>query len=47
LPENWKKLLWNIAYTFSFQASEIWEMDISELFFWNEGIEFIGKQMRQ
>lgn len=41
--QNWKEVIWGIAYTFNFPPSEIWEMYWDEIMFWFEGAEKIIK----
>lgn len=36
-------MIGNIAYAFHFPASEIWEMELDELLFWQKQVERIFK----
>ena len=47
IPSDWEELLWSIAYSFHFPPSEIWEMEISDLIFWNRGTSFINEKLSE
>jgi len=36
-------LTWGIAYVFKFSSNDIWEMDMDELQFWNDGAGVVSK----
>ena len=43
---NWHEAVWGVAYGFHFPASDICEMGIDELLFWNHGLGEIGKWLK-
>jgi hypothetical protein len=45
VPEDWKELLWSIAYSYRFSPRDIWEMDLDELYFWSDGMEYINARL--
>ena len=39
-------MIWGVSYVFKFQPSEIWEMDMDDLAFWNEGTGKIAQWIK-